>query len=207
MARATVMSISKSQSRLLADKFLDDLGSSKEELQPRETYSELIQIAGDMVDHMQRNLEPNTSSGALSESIVMDEPTRSGDILRIDVMMNFYGRFLNKGVRGTKSGKGLYKFKTEFPSLKMVEALKASISRAGKKITNANRNRTVSQNELKNASVSDVQRAFAAGRNIKMYGIKPTGFLDKAIIKTQQGVAERLGAALKVDVVDWLGTK
>jgi hypothetical protein len=37
-----------------------------------------------------------------------------------------------------------------------------------------------------------------------MKGIKPTGFLDKAIKDTSVKIADRLGAALAVDVRDGL---
>jgi hypothetical protein len=199
------MSINKQQAQLLADGFLDSIGSSKDELRPRDSYSELIILAGELVEDAQENLKGNVASGALSESLAVDEPTRAGDILRIDITMQFYGRFLNKGVRGTKSGKGLYKFKHELPSKGMVEALKQSIARAGSKVRNTSRAKTTSTNELKNFKVSDADKyAFAAGRNIKMYGIAPTGFVDKAVRSTQKKVSDRLGLALKVDVQDWL---
>lgn len=197
------MSINKAQAAALAEGFLDDLGSSKDELQPRESYTELILLAGEMAEEMQENLKKNTASGRLSESIEIAEPTQSGDVLRVDVMMEYYGRFLNKGVRGTKSGTGLYKFKYDLPSKTMVEALKESIKKAGSRVANTNKAKTVSSSELKNASVSEAM-AFAAGRNIVRYGIKPTGFVDKAVISTQKKVGDRFGAAFKVDVQDWL---
>jgi hypothetical protein len=196
-------SINKAQAALLADGLLDSLGS--DDFKPKETYSELVLMAGEMVDEMQNNLRGNVSSGTLSESISLDEPQQAGDLLRLDITMQFYGRFLNKGVRGTKSGRGLYKFKHELPSKRMVEALKQSIARAGSKVRNTSRAKTTSANELKNFKVSDADKyAFAAGRNIKMYGIAPSGFVDKAVRSTQKKVSDRLGLALKVDVQDWL---
>jgi hypothetical protein len=197
------MSINKQQAAALADGFLDDLGTSKDELQPKESYTELILLAGEMVEEMQENLKRNVASGALSESIAIDEPTQTGDVLRIDITMNDYGRFLNKGVKGWKSGKGLYQFKNTLPSKGMVAALKAGIERAGSKLKSTNRAKTVSANELKNADISEAM-AFGAAMNIKKFGIKPTGFLDKAVVSTQKKAGDRFGAALKVDVGEWL---
>lgn len=197
------MSIGKAQALALADGFLDDIGSEKG-FRPKELYSELIMLAGELVEASQDNLNKSNSnaSGGLSASLVLNEPEHSGDIFKVDMMMNFYGRFINRGVKGTRSGKGQYQFKSEFPSLAMVEALKKGMSSAKKKTRNTNAHKSISANEKKNASISDTQNAYGAGRNIKMYGIEPTGFLDKAVVATQRKVKDRLGAALKIDIID-----
>jgi hypothetical protein len=38
-------------------------------------------------------------------------------------------------------------------------------------------------------------------RSIKQHGIKPTGFLDKAIATTRNKISDRLGAALRIDII------
>jgi hypothetical protein len=199
------MSISKAQALALADNFLDGLGS-QEQLKPRQMYSEIILIAGELAEDAQDNLVQDNSiaSGRLSESITITEPEVTGAILRTDLLMNFYGKFVNKGVKGTKSGTGLYSFKTEFPSLKMVEALRKSMSSAARKVKTTNVRRTISKNEIKNASISEISRAYGAARNIKRYGIKPTGFLDRAVESAERKFSDRLGAALVIDVLDAL---
>jgi hypothetical protein len=198
------MSISKSQAAALADGFLDSIGSTKEGLRPRETFSELILIAGEMVEDMQNNLNASNSnaSGRLSESIEASEPEQSGSVLKVDIFMNFYGRFVNSGVRGTKSGSGIYAFKTDFPSKSMVEAIREWANTGKLKISNVNKAKTISANEKKNATIAEIDNAYAVARSIKQHGIKPTGFLDKAVATTQAKVAERLGLALKVDVLN-----
>lgn len=197
------MSISKAQSLAIADGFLDNLGS-QEGFKPREVYSEIILIAGELNEEAQDNLHKgnNISSGKLAGTMEITEPELTGSILRTDLLMNFYGKFINKGVRGTKSGAGLYAFKTEYPSIKMVEALKKSMSRARKKSSNVNARKTIYSSEKKNASISAISNAYGAGRNIKRYGIKATGFLDKAVASAEKKFSDRLGAALVIDVTD-----
>lgn len=199
------MSINKAQAKALADGFLDNLGSEND-LQPRETFSEIILIAGEMVEAMQDNLNASNTnaSGALSSSIEIGEPEVSGSLFKVDVYMNFYGQFVNKGVKGTKSGSGLYAFKHDFPSKSMVDAIREWIKAGKLKTANTNAKKTISRNEKKNASIGQLDNAFAVARSIKQHGIKPTGFLDKAVDTTITKVKDRLGLALKIDIINSL---
>ena len=200
------MGISKSQAAALADGFMDQLGEEKAGLQPKETFTELFLLAGELIEDAQKNLNQTNSvaSGGLSKSLQTGEPYEHGDTVFIDIGMSFYGDFVNKGVKGTKSGAGLYSFKSEFPSTSMVKALQKGINRAKKSTTNVNRSKTVSKNEIKNVKISDIDKAYGAARNIKMYGIKANGFLDKAIAKTRSKIASRLGSALSIDILNSL---
>jgi hypothetical protein len=199
------MGISKSQAQALADGFVESLGTDdKSELQPRETLTELFLLAGECVEDAQDNLNNDNSnaSGNLSKSIVLSEPEEIGSIVSIDILMAYYGQFINKGVKGTKSGAGVYAFKSEFPSKDMIKALVKSINRARKSTRNTSRTKTVSSNEKKNFKISDVDKAYGAGRNIKMYGIKATGFMDKAVKNLSNKISGRLGNALRIDILD-----
>lgn len=201
------MSITKAQAKALADNFLDDIGEGDSlTLQPRETFSELLLLAGEMAEDMQSNLNTSQSnaSGKLSESIELTEPELSGSTFKVDILMNYYGAFLNKGVKGTKGGSGLYAFKYDKPSKKMVDAIREYIKNSGKKITNTNVQKTTSLNEKKNGSIAQLDNAYAAARSIVQHGIAPTGFLDKAAETTRNKVAERLGLALKIDIINSL---
>lgn len=196
------MSMSKAQAAAIADGFLDTQGSDRNEFEPRETFTELILLAGGLVEQMQKNLISSNSnaSGKLSESIIANEPEKAGSALKIDITMSFYGRFVNKGVKGTKGGSGLYAFKYDRPSSKMVNSIRQWI-RIGKAST-ANVKQTYKKLERKNASISQLDNAYATARSILQKGIKATGFIDKAIITTQQKVSDTLGAALKVDIIN-----
>lgn len=201
------MGITKAQADLLALQFLDEQAAGLEDksvLQPKETFSVLFQLAGELIDDSQANLiaDNSNASGGLSKSIVLSEPTEQGSILSVDILMAEHGQYINKGVRGTKSGAGLYKFKSEFPSSKMLASLQRGKIRAKKSTRNTNAKKSTSANEKKNANVSQVSSAWGAARNIKMYGIKPTGFMDKAIQKTSQSAADKLGAAFRIDIIN-----
>ncbi len=202
------MSISKAQAAALAEGFLDNLGSGKEGLQPRNTLTELFLLAGELIEDCQDNLiRANiTNTGALSESIVADEPTQTGSTVRIDVLMNFYGAFHNKGVKGTRSGRSTagYSFRNEIVSNKMYNAIHEWIKRAGRTTRTVKKYKGYGAHETKRKSIAQYDDTYATARAIKMYGLKPTGFIDNAIAKTRSKVASRLGAALRIDVIDGL---
>ena len=200
------MSISKAQALALADGFLDSLGSEKGDLQPRESYSEIILLAGELIESAQDNLNTSNSnaSGGLSASLVASEPVQVGSTMRVDMLMNFYGQFVNKGVKGTKGGSSTagFSFKYDKPSRKLVDAI-ADWQKAGKvSTTNTNAKKSTSLNEKKNASIAAIDGAYAIACSIVQKGLKPTGFLDKAILTTQDKVADRLGAALRIDIIN-----
>lgn len=195
-------SISKAQAEALADGYLDDIGSS-DDLQPRETIAELLLLAGELIEDAQQNLNDTktNASGELSKSIEAREPITAPGLIQIDIEMNFYGQFVNKGVRGTKEGSGLYAFKSDMPGKSMTDAIRQYMKDAKNKI------RSVSQHigyEKKNKSVSDASSAFAMARAIKQHGIKPTYFMDKAINDTDKKVSDRLSDALSIDVLNSL---
>jgi hypothetical protein len=197
------LSINSSQASLLASGFLDNIGEEIKGLQPRETLTELFLIVGELIEKAQTNLNKSNSnaSGSLSSSIQARDPVRTGSIVKTDIEMNYYGEFINSGVRGTKTGRGKYAFKTAFPSKKMVASLLQGMKSAKLKTFNTS-SRTISANEQKNRKISDISKAYGAGRNIKMYGIEPTNFFDRAVAITTQDMQDRLGAALKIDIIN-----
>jgi len=197
------MSIARAQAAALAEGFLDSIGDENG-IRPKETITQLIVLAGGMVDDMQQNLNSSNSnaSGSLSASINATEPTLNGKTVKVEIEMLFYGLFLNKGVKGTKSGSGAYQFKGDYPPKKMVDAIR-EWSKHGKLSTkNTNRHKTISRQEKKNVSIGDLDNSYAVARSILQHGIKPTAFLDKAVLSTQKRVGSQLGAALKVDIIN-----
>lgn len=200
------MGISRSQAQLVAEGFLDNQASTlegRQSLVPRETFTEVILIAGEMAEEMQENLTKSNASGSLSKSIVIGTPSEHGKVFKVDILMNDYGQYINKGVKGTKSGAGAFRFKNENPSPKMLIALQKGMIRAKRKTTNVNRAKSTSKNEIKNSNNAKA-RAWGAAVNIKRYGIKATGFLDKAIVTTEQKFEDRLGDAIALDITTTL---
>ncbi len=192
------MSINKAQAKALADGFLDNIGSGKDGLVPRETLSEIFLIAGEFIEEAQDNLNRTNSnaSGNLSRSLAIVNPTAKG----LDIEMDFYGQFVNKGVKGTKSGSGLYAFKGDIPGSKMIKSIEQWIKRGKRSSRNVNKKKTTSANEKKNKSISEIDNAFAVARSVMQKGIKATGFIDKAAATTAKKMSDRIGEAFSIDV-------
>lgn len=203
------MSISKAQAAAIADGFLDQIGSGDSKtLRPANTYSEIILIAGEMAEEMVNNLnqQKKIATGNLAKSIVANEPVRNGSVLKVDVEMNFYGKFVNAGVKGLSGGssKANYSFRTEKPSEGMVKAISDWIKQGKAKVSNVIKYKNHGRSEAKNRSINqlNLSSAYAIGISIKRKGLKPTGFLDKAIVSTHDKVKDRLGSALEVDIIN-----
>lgn len=200
------MGITKSQLSAITEGFFDDetLGSDdKSGLVPRESLSTLLLLAVELVEEAKENLDNSNSnaSGELSKSIEATEPFESGGYIVCEIEMNFYGEFINKGVKGTKSGSGPYSFKYDKPSEKMVKAIKKYLEKSKKKTFNTNK-QSISKNEIKNISLSEVSSAYAFARSIVQKGIRKTGFMDKAIESTIAKAEDRYQIALKIDVLN-----
>lgn len=199
-------SISKSQADLLAEGFLDSLGSNRDtsDLKLNATMSTLVQLAGELIDTANENLHNggHVSSGELIDSHKVRDPRFEGQEIVLDVEANFYYQFVNKGVSGTKSGSGLYSFKSDFPSREMVKSIQAWITRG--KMSSFNVKRSVSNQEVKSKRISDYDKAYAVARSIKMKGIRATGYFDRAITSIEQLTANELGKSFRVDIIDSL---
>lgn len=202
------MSISKAQAEALAEGFLDHLGSDKNDFLPKRTYTELFLLVGELIQAAQDNLNHanRIASGALSESIIADEPVQNGNVISVDVLMNFYGAFVNKGVKGTRSGQSTagYSFRNEIVSRKMYYAIETWIKRAQISTRSVQKYKAYGLHERKQKSIAANDAAYAVARSIKQHGLKPTGFMDDAIKTTSDKIADRLGIALVADVQDGL---
>lgn len=205
-------SISKAQAAALADDFLDSIGTGKGDLQPVETTIEVIVLASEMALEMQDNLNESNkiATGSLSASIAILDPISNGTEMQVDIEMNFYGLFVNKGVKGTKSSAKApmspYRFKTDFPSKNMLKALQAWIKEGKMKSVSKDVKKygTYGKHEAKSKAVGSISEVFGLGRHIKMMGLKTTGFLDKAEKSTADKVQERLGNAFRIDIINSL---
>lgn len=198
------MSISKQQANALAVNFLDDIGSTADAFQPKESVATLIQLAYELIDLAQENLNTSNSnaSGKLSESIQAEEPVTGNGFIQLDISMNYYGQFVNSGVKGTKGGSGLYAFKNDWINNKMIKSFEDYLKEARSKIGTEPKGR--GKNESKNAEVAKRQSAAAMARGVKQHGIKATHFMDKAIQDIQKIAEERFSEALRIDVINSL---
>lgn len=202
------MSISKQQAAALAEGFLDDIGSERSAFRPVKTYTELFLLVGELIETAQKNLNKAglVSTGEGSASIVAEDPVQNGSIVSVDVLMNYYLQFHNKGVKGTRSGRSIagYSFKNESVSHEFRKAIDDWIKRAGLTTRTVKKYKGVGKHETRRKQISQYDSAYAVARSIKQKGLKPTGFMDNAISKTEQKIANRLGAALVIDIQDGL---
>ena len=204
------MSIPKAQAEALAEGFLDSIGSNDKNdvLRPKETYTEAILLVGEMIQDCQINLNASNkvASGALSASLVANEPYQVGSVMQIDMMMAFYGKFVNKGVKGTRGGRSTagYSFKNEIVSRKMYQAIQEWINLGKITTRTVKKYSGYGRHEKKMKSIAQLDAAYAVARSIKQRGLKPTGFLDKAVTTLRAKVAGRLAQGLKIDIIESL---
>jgi hypothetical protein len=201
-------SITKAQAKLLADGFLDNIGD--DELKPTESLSALILLAGGMVEQAQSNLNNNTpnrvSTGALSDSITIGNPTQTGKTVRMDITALFYYKFIDQGVRGTESGSGKYAFKNNKVSKKMMTAIRKWVIREGLKAKTDVGGPSITKREAKRKTITDTSQstAYAIAGAVKRKGIQANNFFTDAVITTQNKADDILGAALKIDIINTL---
>lgn len=199
------MSISNMQAVALAEGFLDNIGTDdKGNLKPKNAYTEAILLVGELIADCQNNLNASNkiSSGALSASLVANEPYEASGAFTVDMMMLYYGLFVNKGVKGTRSGRSTanYSFKNEIISHKMYKAIQEWIDRGKITTRTVKKYKGYGRHETKQKSVAQLDSAYAVARSVKMHGLKPAGFLDKAVTSLRSKVSNRLGAALRIDI-------
>ena len=205
-------SISKAQAELLSSGFLDTLGSKPEfnDLDITESLAALILLAGELIEEANSNLQEggHIGSGRLSDSLKVLNPEYVGKQIQLDIEALFYHQFINKGVRGTKSGAGEFSFKDDYPSRKMVTEIQKWIKRAHLASTKDRKSETTLG--IKRKSISELNKgrsvAYAVARSIMQKGIKANGFLDKAAKVAKSHAKEELGKALKIDIINSLPT-
>jgi len=203
------MSISKAQAEALAEGFLDTIGTDdKDSLRPKETLSEAILLVGELIQDCQTNLNASNkvASGKLSESLIANEPYHVGSIMQVDMMMAYYGLFVNKGVKGTRGGRSTagYSFRNEIVSCKMYDAISKWIDLGKITTRTVKKYKGHGRHEAKMKSIAQLDKTYAVARSIKQHGLKPTGFLDKAVSTLRTKIGNRLGQGLKVDIIQSL---
>jgi len=115
-------------------------------------------------------------------------------------------RFVNYGVKGIKSGTSVkgYSFKTPNPSRKMVDNMREYISVKGLQVRTE---RAITKREQKSEDIAQ-QNAYMLAKLIKLYGIKPREYMEKAAAKTfdkdfASKVAMAVGNDIKIFIRKW----
>ena len=197
--------MAKSTKQIEQDVFawLDKYGASKEQ------YGELNQLpaieqlmilsAANFIIQVQENLERSgkVDTGTLSKDISTGEVVNTGS--GYELMVGYpksskgskYYQFVNKGVKGTTSGKpdSPFSFKTDRVGGEMVNAIAKWYRRnasAGRRETQKTNLSQVQRKRKKLLKTIDANKrlkslAYATAVSIKRKGLKKTGFFDKAI--------------------------
>jgi len=201
-------SFSKAQAEAIADGFLDSIGTNKGDANVvgKGVVSALVRLAMTIAAQATSNLEESgkISSGELAESITVEEPKAEGSQISIEILALFYYKFIDRGVRGVESGTGDFQFRTALPSKRMVDAFDRWIKREGISVENVKQ--ALFKKERKGMQVKS-SAAYSFARSVKAKGIRPTGFMSKAIRTAETIMKKELGAGLKVDVLNTLPKK
>lgn len=218
-------SITEAQLAALSEPFLRDATSNRndyfsaKELPVVERL--LIASAAQFIQEVQDNLDRmgKVSSGTLSTDIKSGELINSGGSYSIS--MGYpegsdgagYYDFVNKGVKGLKSGEpnnSPYKFRKLSAPPVMVKAIYGWLLRNNISARNEDQEFNLSRLQIKRQSLSELDAnrglAYAIAKNIKKKGLPYTGFFDKAITsvygtKFVELVAQAIGVDVQVQIL------
>ncbi|CAB5218070.1 hypothetical protein UFOVP208_47 [uncultured Caudovirales phage] len=212
-------SITKRQLQAIQNKSIDlnsySAGSFKE-FKGDAVITTLYNIAVEFINSAAKNLEAKDriASGALLDSIQPTEVQIFGKIYTLNINVNDYYKFVDKGVKGWQSGNPAdspYSFKQpgkrgEAPkNSKMVAAIKKWLMSEGLKATSQPK-KTISNRENRRSSITDAStsQAIKISRNIKKYGLKKTNFWTDAEKSAIQYADKNLSVALEIDILNSL---
>lgn len=188
--------------------FLSKLGTDDkgDNIKLSATEKLLIDLAADFALNAKENLNKavSVSSGGTLDSIKPLNPIKKGKTIRVEVEVAEHYDYLNSGVKGTKGGAGKYGFKNDKPSRKMVAAIERWAKKEGLKVTDNSKNKVaISKREGKRQkNMNKTVNAYGIARAVKQKGIKANRFWDKATKQLEKDIAEKAGAALKIDILN-----
>jgi hypothetical protein len=157
----------------------------------------MISYAAKFIIQVQKNLQKanKVDTGRLETDIQEGSVIREGKTYSIDIGYPVgsegakYYDFVNKGVKGFKSGtpNSPYRFRSAFPSMNgpMVNAIQKWVKRNSLSQRNETQRYNLSALQKKRKSVSELNTgrttAYLIARKIKQRGLPRTGFFDDAI--------------------------
>lgn len=157
----------------------------------------MISYAAKFIIQVQKNLQKanKVDTGRLETDIQEGSLIKDGKSYSIDIGYPVgsegakYYDFVNKGVKGFKSGtpNSPYRFRSAFPSMNgpMVTAIQKWVKRNALSSRKETQTRSLSSLQKKRKSVSELNTgrttAYLIARKIKQRGLPRTGFFDDAI--------------------------
>ena len=177
----------------------------------------LIAYAARFIIAAQNNLKKanKTDTGTLDKDLAQGDIIRQGSSYSIDIGYPVdsagakYYDFVNKGVKGFKSGQpnSPYSFKSAYPSMNgpMVTAIQKWVKRNALASRNDDQKYKLSKLQKKRKSVAQLNTgrttAYLIARKIKQRGLPKTGFFDNAIDQVfNQAFYDKMSKAVGADV-------
>lgn len=179
----------------------------------------IIEFAVAFIEKVKENLNKANAidTGKLSDGISKGELIRKGGEYALEVGYDpdsqaaKYYDFVNKGVKGTDSGRpsdSPYQFRSRTPSYNgpMVNAIQKWVKRNALAQRRETSKSTVTALQTKRKSVSELNTgrttAFLIARSIKRKGLKRTGFFDNAVDEYFGDVfTDTIAKAMVADIV------
>lgn len=194
-------SLKQVQAELLTEGYIDDLADDPvqrgNEFQTRSVEDMLVKIAAEFIIAVRENLDKagKVSTGGLTDGIAAGEVVTEGDKYTIEIgydpsdPASKYYDFVNKGVRGIKSGNPAsspYSFKKLSAPPVMVNAIRGWLRTNNISARNEDQRRDTSRLQQKRRRISDLQDpegnfAYAIALSIKRQGLRRTDYFDAAV--------------------------
>lgn len=181
----------------------------------------IIRFASIFIKRVQDNLKKanKVDTGTLSTDITEGELIKQGSSYSLDIGYPVgsagakYYDFVNKGVKGFKSGtpNSPYSFKSAYPSMNgpMVTAIQKWVKRNALSQRRDDQRFNLSGLQKKRKSVSTLNTgrttAYLIARKIKQRGLPKTGFFDNAVDEVfNQQFYDKMGKAIGADLVVYI---
>lgn len=181
----------------------------------------IIRFASIFIKRVQDNLKKanKVDTGTLSTDITQGDLIKEGSSYSLDIGYPQssdgakYYDFVNKGVKGFKSGQpnSPYSFKSAYPSMNgpMVNAIQKWVKRNALSQRREDQKYNLSGLQKKRKSVAQLNTgrttAYLIARKIKQRGLPKTGFFDNAVDQVfNQQFYDKMGKAVGADLVVYI---
>jgi hypothetical protein len=181
----------------------------------------IIRYAAKFIKQVQDNLKKanKIDTGTLSTDIAQGDLIKEGSSYSLDIGYPVgsagakYYDFVNKGVKGFKSGQpnSPYSFKSAYPSMNgpMVTAIQKWVKRNALSQRREDQKYNLSSTQNKRKSIAQLNTgrttAYLIARKIKQRGLPKTGFFDNAVDEVfNQAFYDKMAKAVGADLVVYI---
>ena len=178
-------------------------------------YNVAVKFINTAADNL--NAADRVSSGSLLESIKPTDVIIMGKVFTINIDVNSYYKFIDKGVKGWQSGSpsdSPYAFKAPIKggsgkqSSEMVTAIRKWLIKEGLKsrATSKNPKHAISLRESRRQKITDTatSSAIVVAGIIRKHGLKKTNFWSDAEKAASDYASKQFGEALEVEIINSL---